>query len=143
MVVMVRLSTVFAAVLACTAATGCGQFMGDCSGGVYQDGGCVNTQVAVHWTNARATAAARRFDYRPMLQGRMTQVRCRIVARYAAHEAASLCRGVFVSPSKRAGRFVARFALSGIGVMNPDCSTHWKTNPYCNGKGHVITSSDR
>jgi hypothetical protein len=97
----------------------------------------------VHWTNARATAAARRFDYRPMLQCRMTQVRCRIVARYAAHEAASLCRGVFVSPSKRAGRFVARFALSGIGVMNPDCSTHWKTNPYCNGKGHVITSSDR
>jgi hypothetical protein len=117
--------------------------MGDCSGGVYQDGGCVNTQVAVHWTNTRATAAARRFDYRPMLQGRMTQVHCRIVARYAAHEAASLCRGVFVSPSKRAGPFVARFALSGIGVMNPDCSTHWKTNPYCSTKGHVVTSSDR
>ena len=78
-----------------------------------------------------------------MLQGRMTQVHYRIVARYAAHEAASLCRGVFVSPSKRAARFVARFALSGIGVMNPDCSTRWTTNPYCNRKGHVITSSDR
>jgi hypothetical protein len=96
----------------------------------------------VHWTNARATAAARLFDYRPMLQGRMTRVRCRITARYPAHEAAALCRGVFVSPSSRAGPFVARFALSGTGVMNPDCSTHWKTSPYCTRKGHVITDAD-
>lgn len=140
---MIRLSMVFAAVLACTAAPACGQFMGDCSGGVYTNGGCVNTQVAVHWTNARATSAARRFDYAPMLKGRMTRVRCRIVARYPAYEAASLCRGVFVSPSKPARRFEARFALSGIGVMNPVCSTHWKTSPYCNRKNHVITDSDR
>lgn len=125
------------------AAPGCGQFMGDCSGGVYTNGGCVNTQIAVHWTNAKATAAARRFDYRPMLQGRMKRVRCRIIARYPAHEAAALCRGVFVSPSTRAGPFVAQFALSGIGVMDADCSAHWKTSPYCTRKGHAFTDSDR
>jgi hypothetical protein len=129
-------------VFACAAAPACGQFMGDCSGGVYTNGGCVNTQVAVHWTDARATAAARRYDYAPMLKGRMTQVRCRIIARYPAHEAASVCRGVFVSPAKPDRQFVARFALSGIGMMNPDCSTDWKTSPYCTRKNHVITDSD-
>lgn len=138
----VPVTLVIGAVLTGTAAPACGQFMGDCSGGVYTNGGCVNTQVAVHWTNARATAAARRFDYAPMLKGRMTTVRCRIVARYPAHEAASLCRGVFISPSKPARRFLARFALSGIGVMSPDCSTDWQTSPYCVRKGHVITSRD-
>jgi hypothetical protein len=141
--VIARLSTVPVAVLACMAAPGCGQFMGDCSGGVYTNGGCVNTQIAVRWTNAKATAAARRFDYRPMLQGRMTKVHCRIIARYPAHEAATLCRGVFVSPSNRAGPFVAQFALSGIGVMDADCSAHWKTSPYCTRKGHAFTDSDR
>jgi len=137
--VIVRLSVFLAAVVACTAAPACGDSMGDCSGGP----DCGNGGPAVHWTNAKATAAARRFDYRPILQGRMTKVRCTIIARYPAHEAATLCRGVFVSPSKRAGPFVARFALSGIGVMNPDCSTHWKTSPYCTRKGHAFTDSDR
>jgi hypothetical protein len=47
------------AVLVCLAAPGCGQFMGDCSGGVYTNGGCVNTQIAVHWTNAKATPPQR------------------------------------------------------------------------------------
>jgi hypothetical protein len=136
---MVRLILVLAIVLMGTAAPACGQFMGDCSGGVYTNGGCVNTQIAVHWTSARATAVARRFDYAPMLTGRMTRVHCRIVARYAAHEAASLCRGVFVSPSKPARRFVARFALGGTGVMNPDCTTDWKTSPYCVRRGVVVT----
>ena len=137
--VVVRLSVLIAAVVACTGAPACGQAAGDCSGGP----NCGNGGPAVHWTNAKATAAARAFDYRPMIQGRMTEVRCKIIARYPAHEAASLCRGVFVSPSRRAGPFVARFALSGIGTMNPDCSTHWKTSPYCNRKGHVITDASR
>jgi hypothetical protein len=140
---MVRLQMVIAAMLACAAAPACGQVMGDCSGGVYTNGGCVNTQVAVHWSNARATAAGRRFNDAPMVKGRMTQVGCTIIARYPAHEAASLCRGVFVSPSTPARPFAARFALSGIGVMNPVCSTDWKTSPYCNRKGHAITMSDR
>lgn len=140
---MVRLSILVGAVLACASGPACGDSAGECSGGYVSDGGCVITQVAVNWTNARATAAARRFDYRPMLQGRMTKVRCRIIARYPAHEAATLCRGVFISPSKPARPFVASFSLSGIGVINPDCSTHWKTSPYCNRKGRVITSSDR
>jgi hypothetical protein len=130
---------VLAAVLVCMAAPACGQASGDCSGGP----NCGNGGPPAHWTNANATAAARAFDFRPMIQGRMTQVHCRIIARYPAHEAASLCRGVFVSPSKRAGPFVARFALSGIGIMNPDCSTHWKTSPYCNRKGQVITDASR
>lgn len=69
-------------------------------------------------TNARAAAAARAFDFRPRIQGRMTQVHRMIVARDPAHEAWSICRGVFVWPTKRAGPFVARFAHSGIGVMN-------------------------
>jgi hypothetical protein len=136
---MVRFSVLIAAVVACAAAPACGQAAGDCSGGP----NCSNGGRPVHWTNLKATAAARAFDFRPMIQGRMTDVRCRIIARYPAHEATALCRGVFASPSKRAGPFVARFALSGIGVMNPDCSVHWKTSPYCNRKGHVITDASR
>jgi hypothetical protein len=139
---MIRLTLVLAVVLAGATAPACGQFAGDCSGGVYTNGGCVNTQIAVHWTNARATAVARRFNYAPMLSGRMRGVRCRIVARYPAHEAASLCRGVFVSPSQPVRRFLARFALSGTGVMNPDCTTDWQTSPYCVRKGVVVTDSN-
>jgi hypothetical protein len=45
----------------------------------------------------------------------MTHVHCRIVARYAADETASLCQGVFASPSKRAGRFLAGLLSAGSG----------------------------
>jgi hypothetical protein len=126
------------AVVACMAAPACGQAAGDCSGGP----NCSNGGPPAHWTAKRATDAAQIFDYSPMLRGRMRFVHCRIIARYPAHEAASLCRGVFSSPTKPPRRFVAQFKLSGIGVMNPDCSAHWQTSPYCTKKGHVITSSD-
>ena len=66
---------------------------GDCSGGSLSGSTCVNTQVAVHWTDARATAAAMAYDYAPMVSGRLTQSRCRIVARFPAYEAESVCRG--------------------------------------------------
>ena len=26
------------------------------------------------------------------------------------------------------------FNLSGIGAVNPDCASHWKSDPYCSGK---------
>ena len=113
---------------------------GDCSGGSLSGSTCVNTQVAVHWTDARATAAAMAYDYAPMVMGRLTQSRCRIVARFPAHEAESVCEGVFVAPNQEPRRVVVAFSLSGIGVMNPDCASHWKSSPYCSGKNQTRTS---
>jgi hypothetical protein len=138
---MLRLLPVVGVVV-CATAPACGQMAGDCSGGVFTDGGCINTQVAVHWTGARAAAAALRFSYAPMVKGRLTAARCRIIARYPAHEAASLCSGVFVAAGKPARRVLAQFSLSGIGVVNPDCSAHWKTSPYCARKNHAVTDGD-
>jgi hypothetical protein len=119
---------------------GCGQMSGDCSGGSLSGSTCVNTQVAVHWTDARATAAATAYDDAPMVRGRLTQSRCRIVARFPAYEAESVCKGVFVAPNEEPRRVVVAFSLSGIGVMNPDCASHWKSNPYCSGKNRTRTS---
>jgi hypothetical protein len=113
---------------------GCGQVVGDCSGGRLEGSTCVNTQVAVHWTAARASAAALGFSYAPMVRGRITQAHCRIVARFPGYEAKALCAGVFLAPNKAARRVVVGFSLSGIGVVNPDCSSHWKSSPYCSGR---------
>jgi hypothetical protein len=140
--VTIRLSILAAAMVACAGAPACGQFAGDCSGGVYTDGACINTQPAVHWTDAKATAAARRFTFAPMVKGRWTNVGCKIIARYPAYEATSLCRGVFAAPGKAPRRVVARFSLSGIGAVNPDCSLRWETSPYCLGRNRTITTSD-
>jgi hypothetical protein len=88
---------------------GCGQMAGDCSGGSLSGSTCVNTQVAVHWTDARATAAALAYDDAPMVRGRLTQARCRIVARLPAHEARSVCTGVFVAPNQSHDGLWSRF----------------------------------
>jgi hypothetical protein len=113
---------------------------GDCSGGSLSGNICVNTQVAVHWTDTRATAAAMSYDDAPMVKGRLTQARCRIVARFPAYEARSVCKGVFVAPNHQPRRVVIAFNLSGIGVMNPDCASHWESSPYCSGKNRMTTS---
>lgn len=134
-----RLSIAALAALACTASPGCGQLAGDCSGGP----GCGNGGPPVHWTARKTAAAARMFSYRPMVRGHMRAVRCRIVARYPDHEAAAICRGIFVTPPNHARRFVARFSLGASGAMNPYCSTRWTTSPYCNRRGHLITGRDR
>jgi hypothetical protein len=119
--------------------SGCGQMAGDCSGGVLSGNTCVNTQVAVHWTDARATAVALAFDDAPDVRGRLTQARCRIVARLPAYEARSVCKGEFVAPNQEPRRVVVAFNLSGIGAVNPDCARYWKSSPYCSGKGRVAT----
>jgi hypothetical protein len=119
---------------------GCGQMAGDCSGGSLSGSTCVNTQVAVHWTDARATAVALAFDYAPVVRGRLTQARCRIVARFPAYEAKSVCKGKFEAPNQAPRRVVVAFSLSGIGAVNPDCASHWKSSPYCSGKNHMATS---
>jgi hypothetical protein len=116
--------------------------VGDCSGGYYTDGTCIGTERAVHWTAAKAAAAVRSYNDAPMVRGRMTDVRCTIVARRPAHEAAALCRGAFVAPGKATRRVVARFALGGTGSLNPDCSERWATSPYCAGKGRMVTTGD-
>ncbi len=113
---------------------------GDCSGGSLSGNTCVNTQVAVHWTDAKATEAAMAYDYAPMVRGRLTEARCRIVARFPAYEAKSVCKGVFVAPNQEPRRVVVAFSLSGIGVMNPDCATHWKSSPYCSARGQTVYS---
>jgi hypothetical protein len=47
-------------------------FVGDCSGGRFEDGWCVNTQPAVDWTAARAAEAVDHFIYAPMVRGRLS-----------------------------------------------------------------------
>ena len=90
------------------AATSCGSgFVGDCSGGRFEDGRCVNTQPAVHWTAGRAAVAIDHFTYAPMVRGRLSDAKCRIVARRPAYEATADCTALFTAPPAT-GR--ARFA---------------------------------
>lgn len=114
----------------------------ECSGGVVSDDHCVSTQPAVHWTAAKAQAAALAFDYSPMVPGRFTNVRCQIVARSAASEARTVCRGLFASPGQSLRPVVVAFNLSGIGAVNPDCSVDWQTSPYCSGRNRSAAWSD-
>jgi hypothetical protein len=111
----------------------------ECSGGVVSDDHCVSTQPAVYWTAAKARAAALAFDYSPMAPGRLTNVRCQIVARSTASEARAICRGLFASPGQSVRPVVVAFNLSGIGAINPDCSVHWQTSPYCSGRNRTAT----
>jgi hypothetical protein len=119
---------------------GCGQMAQiQCSGGTPSDGTCI-PDPAVHWTDAKATAAASAFDYAPMVKGKLIKARCRIVARFRYSEAESLCRAVFVAPNTTPRRVVVAFSLNGHGVLNPDCKQHWKTSPYCAAWGQQIYS---
>jgi hypothetical protein len=136
---MWRLSVPAVLALACLGG-GCGQMAGDCSGGSLSGSTCVNTQVAVHWTNARATAVALAFDDAPDVRGRLTHARCRIVARLPAYDARSVCTGMFVAPNQTQKRVVVAFDLSGIGAVNPNCASHWKSSPYCSGRNQMATS---
>jgi hypothetical protein len=131
------------AVMAAALAGGCGTFSstrgGDCSGGSLSGDTCV-PYPGVHWTKARATAAALAFDYAPMVKGKLVEARCRIVARFHYSEAESLCKAVFVTPSSARRRVVVAFALGGTGAVNPDCHHHWKSSPYCSARGQPIVS---
>lgn len=114
------------------AATSCGSgFIGDCSGGRYEDGACVNTQRTVHWTAARAAAAANHFTYAPMVRGRLSRAVCRVVARRLGHEATADCTALFTAPHKHPRRIRVVFDLSGIGVVNPDCDRLRANDPFC------------
>ena len=81
------------------------------------------------------------YSYAPTVRGRITQAHCRIVARFPAYAAKALCKGVFLAPNKAARRVIVGFSLSGIGVVNPDCSSQWQSSPYCAGKNRF--ASDR
>jgi hypothetical protein len=71
-----------------------------------------------------------RLSYAPMTAGRLTEVRCRIIARYPAHEAKAACTAVFVAPHHKPRPVRVVFDLSGIGVLNPDCSPPG-SDPFC------------
>jgi hypothetical protein len=118
---------------------GCGQMAGDCSGGSLSGDTCV-PYPGVHWTDAKATAGALAFDYAPMVKGKLTRVRCRVVARFRFYEAESLCSAVFVEPNAAPRRVVVAFSLSGHGILNPDCRHHWKSSPYCSARGKPVYS---
>jgi hypothetical protein len=119
---------------------GCGQMAQiQCSGGTPSGNTCI-PDPGVHWTDAKATEGALAFDYAPMVKGKLTKARCRIVARLRYSEAESLCRAVFVAPNKTPRRVVVAFSLNGHGVLNPDCKHHWKTSPYCSARGQPIYS---
>lgn len=113
-------------------ASSCGSgFVGDCSGGRYEDGGCVNTQPTVHWTPARAALAADHFTYAPTVRGRLSRAMCRIVARRPAHEATADCTALFTAPDKPPHRIRVMFDLSGIGAVNPNCDRPHANDPFC------------
>jgi hypothetical protein len=80
------------------------------------------------------------FDYAPMVKGKLTRARCRVVARFRFHEAESLCRAVFVAPNKPPRRVVVAFSLNGHGVLNPDCKHRWKSSPYCSARDQNVYS---
>ncbi len=107
-----------------------------------EGGSCVNTQPTIHWSDARASAAALRFTYAPMVAGRLTRAHCRIVARYAGNEARAICRAVFLAPDAKPERTRLALSMSGIGVVNPDCSTAWRTSPFCVGRDRMASDSD-
>lgn len=118
--------------LAAFAATSCGSgFSGDCSGGRFDDGRCVNTRPAVHWTAARAAVAADRFTYAPMVRGELSNARCRIVDRRPAFEATADCKATFTAPGRAPRRLRVVFDLSGIGAVNPACDRPQANDPFC------------
>jgi hypothetical protein len=140
LIVMGRILAVLMLLVA-VACCGCGSstFGRECSGGTVVGDSCV-PYPAVHWTDARATAAALAFDYSPMVNGKLTQAHCRVVARLPYAEGRALCRGVFVSPGQASSRVVVAFDLNGHGVLNPNCSRHWETSPYCSARGQPVQS---
>lgn len=118
----------FAALLAPSCGSG---FYGDCSGGRFDNGRCVNTQPTVHWTATRAAAAAEQFTYAPMVRGRIRNARCRIVDRRPAFEATADCTATFAAPDTRPRRIRVVFDLSGTGVLNPNCDRPRARDPFC------------
>jgi hypothetical protein len=131
---MWRILAALFGLVAVSCSTACGSFAGDCSGGVYSDGRCVSTQPAIHWTDQRATAAAMKFSDAPQVPGRPTEARCRIVHRYEALNAKVACTAVYIAPNEAARMVYVRFTLSGIGVVNADCSFRWRSNPFCKAR---------
>lgn len=127
---MLRTIPLFA--IAALAATSCGsRLYGDCSGGRFEDGRCVNTQPTVHWTATRAAAAADTFRYAPMVRGDLDDSRCRIVDRRLAFEATADCTATFTAPAKPPKRIRVVFDLSGTGVLNPNCDRPRARDPFC------------
>ena len=135
---MWRLSLLALLALACLGG-GCGQTQVECSGGTPSGNTCI-PDPGVHWTDAKATAGALAFDYAPMVKGKLTRARCRVVARFHYSEAESLCHAVFVAPNKPPRPVVVAFSLNGHGVLNPDCKHHWKSSPYCSARGQSVNS---
>ena len=119
-------------VIIASAATSCGSgLVVDCSGGRYEDGGCVNTQRAVHWTAARAAVAADRFSFAAMVRGHLSHAACRIVARGPGDEATADCTALFTAPGTQPRRIRVVFDLSGIGAVNPNCDRPRANDPFC------------
>jgi hypothetical protein len=119
-------------VVATCLASSCGSgLVGDCSGGRFEDGRCVNTQPAVDWTAARAAEAADHFTYAPMVRGRLSDAACRIVARRPAHEATAVCTALFTPPNAKPRQVRVTFDLSGIGAVNVNCDRRRASDPFC------------
>ena len=114
---MWRLVTLLCLLVASSGCVGSG-FQGDCSGGSYNGDRCV-PYPGVHWTDAKATAAALTYNHYN-IKGRLTKARCRVVARFRFYEAQSVCTAVFVGPNVVSRKVVVAFGLSGHGIANPD-----------------------
>jgi hypothetical protein len=131
---------IFPVLVAAWFGVGCGQMAGDCSGGSLSGNTCI-PYPGVHWTDAKATAAATDlFKYSAGLKGTLTRPHCRVVAHLPYYEARSVCHAQFVQTGRPPRSVVVMLYLSGHGIANPDCRRQWRTNPYCAGKGKLIAA---
>ena len=71
------------------------------------------------------------FTYAPMVRGRLSDAKCRIVERRPAYEATADCTALFTAPHATGRHIRLTFDLSGIGVVNVNCDRRRASDPFC------------
>ncbi len=71
------------------------------------------------------------FTYAPMVRGRLSNARCRIVERRPAYEATADCTALFTAPHAKPRQIRVTFDLSGIGMVNVNCDRRRASDPFC------------
>jgi len=71
------------------------------------------------------------FTYAPMVRGRLSDAKCRIVERRPGYEATADCTALFTAPNAKGRHIRLTFDLSGIGVVNVNCDRRRASDPFC------------
>ena len=115
--VQVGVSRCVVALVAAVFLPGCGTVAGDCSGGYLNGNSCVITERPVHWTAARAEAAAARFSLAPMLKARLRDVTCSLIP----HKQLAVCSALAFKAGQKPRRAQVLFHLLDHGSVYPWC----------------------